>query len=73
MTSVWESSYKNAVRLFENAKGYYNLNSKSRTLKQAWNAAFGLPTYFEGRDKLLAEIDRYAMQCGINLDEVTGY
>lgn len=31
----WESSYKNALRLFSNAKGYYDMNAKSRELKRA--------------------------------------
>ena len=69
----WESSYKNAVRLFGNAKGYTDMNAKSRTLKQAWNAAFGLPDDYDGRKELMSDIDNYARSCGIDLSKVSGY
>ena len=71
--TIWESAYKNAWRLFENAKGYYDMNAKSRELKRAWNAAFGLPDDYEGRQELMYDIDDYARSCGIDLSEVTGY
>lgn len=69
----WDASYANAQRLFNNAKGYYNVNAKAKTLKQAWNAAFGLPDDYLGRYELLQDIEKYAYRCGIDLDEVTGY
>lgn len=49
------------------------MNAKSRTLKKAWNAAFGLPYDYPGRDLLLREIENYAFDCEINLRNITGY
>lgn len=71
--SGWESTYKYAVSLFEKSKDYADITAKSKTLKQAWNAANGLPNYFEGRDELMRDIENYAYRCGINLDEISGY
>ena len=70
---VWDSTYYYAKELLANANEYYDLNAKSRTLKKAWNAAYGLPFEYFGRDDLLREIENYAFACNINLDNVTGY
>lgn len=69
----WESSYKNAVRLFENAKGFSDIKAKSRQLKQAWNAAFGLPDDYPERGSLMNNIENYASGCGIDLNAISGY
>ena len=69
----WEDSYNNAIRLFENAKYFSDMNAKSRQLKKAWNAAFGLPDDYPGRDRLMDNIDNYASGCGIDLSQVSGY
>lgn len=70
---VWDSTYYYSKELFSNAKEYIEMNAKSRTLKKAWNAAFGLPYDYPGRDLLLREIENYAFDCGINLRNITGY
>ena len=69
----WDSSYANAKRLLGNAKGFYDMKAKAKTLKQAWNAAFGLPDDYIGRDELLREIENYAYNCDIDLSQVSGY
>ena len=69
----WNTTYDNACRLFSNATSYDDMNAKSRTLKQAWNAAYGLPENFYGRDELLRDIENYASRCGIDLSRVSGY
>ena len=69
----WESAYKNAIRLFENAKDFSDIKAKSRQLKQAWNAAYGLPDDYPGRYELMGNVESYASGCGINLSEVSGY
>ncbi len=60
---VWDSTYYYSKELFENAKEYEELNAKSRTLKKSWNAAYGLPYDYEGREQLLIEIEN----CGSTL------
>ncbi len=69
----WDTTYENARRLFVNATSYDDMNAKSRTLKQAWNATYGLPTDYYGRDDLLRDIENYAYRCGIDLSKVSGY
>lgn len=69
----WEITYNNAYRLYVTAQDYDDITAKSRTLKQAWNAAFGLPDDYDGRDELLRDIDNYAYRCGIDLSKVSGY
>lgn len=69
----WESSYKNAIRLFEGAKNFTDAKAKSRQLKQAWNAAYGLPDDYPGRESLMDKIESYAEGCGIDLNQVSGY
>ena len=69
----WESSYNHAFTLFLNAHYYENYYAKAKTLKEAWNATYGLPFDYVGRDELLRDIEDYADDCGIDLDEVSGY
>lgn len=71
--SGWDSVMRHAKGLLQDAKGYSNLNSKARTLKQAWNAVCGLPDNYPEKDDMLHTIEMYAYSCGIDLDEVTGY
>ena len=69
----WESTYKYAIGLLEDAKVYTDENAKSSTLKKAWNAAYGLPDDYSGRQELLSDIERYAYLCGIDLDKISAY
>lgn len=69
----WDATYDYARKLFKNATSYDDMNAKSRTLKQAWNAACGLPDDYFGRDDLIREIENYAYRCGIDLSKVSGY
>lgn len=69
----WDTTYSNAKRLFNSAISFDDMNAKSRTLKQAWNAACGLPDDYFGRDDLLRDIENYAYRCGIDLSKVSGY
>lgn len=69
----WESTYRYAMGLLEDAKDYTDQYAKSSTLKKAWNAAYGLPDNYSGRQELLSDIERYAYQCGINLDKISAY
>lgn len=62
-----ESDYKNALRLFEAAKDFNDINAKTSYLRQAWNAAFELPNDYPGRDKLMDNIENYASGCKIDL------
>ena len=71
--SGWDSTYAYAKGLFQDAKDYTDQNAKARTLKKAWNAAYGLPDDYQGRNELLRDIESYAYRCGIDLDEVSGY
>lgn len=68
-----EETYKNAVRLFEGAKTFSDITAKSGQLKQAWNAASGLPDDYPGRGSLMRDIENYASMCGIDLRKVSGY
>ncbi len=71
--SGWESTYKYAEKLLRDAIVYDDKYAKSSTLKKAWNAAYGLPDWFEGRKDLLTDIENYASKCGIDLDSISGY
>lgn len=71
--SSWDSSYKNAKRLFVNAVSYDDMIAKSKMLKQAQNAAYGLPDDYPGKYDLIREIDTYAYRCNIDLSQISGY
>lgn len=57
-----------ARKLFYDAKEYDDFKAKARTLKMAYNAAVGISDYV-----LVEEIEKYAYDCGIDLDKVSGY
>ena len=69
----WESTYKYAKKLLQNAMSFGDMYAKAKNLKEAWNATCLLPSYYYGKDELLADIKRYANSCGIDLDKVSGY
>ena len=49
------------------------MNAKSRELKRAWNAAFGLPDDYPGRSQLMSDINDYAYDCDIDWSKISGY
>ena len=55
------------------AQYFDDITAKSRTLKQAWNAAYGLPNDYDGRYELMRDIEDYANRCGIDLSKVSDY
>lgn len=69
----WDSSYAYAQKLFSNATGYDDEKAKAKTLKMAWNTAFGLPDWYPGRKELMTKIENYAYRCGIDLSKISGY
>ena len=71
--SSWDSVMNYAKGLFQDAKDYGDMKATAKTLKQAWNAVYELPTSYSGRNDMLREIEKYAYSCGIDLDEVSGY
>lgn len=73
MADMWDEIYFDAKRLFGNATGYENINSKAKTLKLAANELILLPDWYPGKEELLEKINQYARCCGIDLDKVSGY
>lgn len=73
MTDPWDEIYLDAERLFRNATGFVNMNSKATSLKLAANKLMLLPIWYPGRDELLEKINQYAHRCDIDLDKVSGY
>lgn len=71
--SGWDSTYNYAKKLLDDARCYDNDYAKSSTLKKAWNAAYGLPSWYSGRQELLSDIEWYANSCGIDLDKISAY
>ena len=65
--SGWDTTYNNALRLFNNAVGYDNLNAKTSNLRQALGAANMLPDDYNGKSQLISDIENYAYKCGIDL------
>lgn len=69
----YNSTYIFAKSLFEKAQDYDNMAAKSSYLKKAWNAAYGLPDDFDGKNELLRNIEKYAYRSDIDLDKISGY
>lgn len=70
--SSWDYTYYDAKKAFDLARDCEG-RTKAGRLKEAYNYALGLPDYYPGKEELLAEIERYARNCGINLSEISGY
>lgn len=67
MADMWDEIYFDAKRLFGNATGYENINSKAKTLKLAANELILLPDWYPGKEELLEKINQYARCCDVNL------